>query len=96
MMAETIGIEIIILMVIMFIVAPIIRIIDKALTKRWKQDLMDFEIARDVVAIYRKYNQEKTEKVSWIHQRFENFRNKIKSYFIKRKQEKSNKINYGI
>ena len=71
-------------------------IIDKALSKRWKNDLMNFEIAQDVVAIYRKYNKEKAEKVSWMHQRFENFKNRIKGYFEKKKQAKRDRLEYGI
>lgn len=93
-MAETIGIEVIIFMVILFIVAPIIRIIDKALTRRWKKDLMDFEIMDEVIKIYHKYKKENSEieKLSL----WNRLKNRIKNWFERRKKAKNDRFKYGI
>lgn len=90
-----IDIEMIILFAIIFVVAPIIKIIDKALTKRWKQDLMDFKIATEVITIYHNYKKNEDKKVSWTHQKFEDFKKRIKTYFAEKKQKRYDKIHYG-
>lgn len=77
--------------ILVFIVAPIIKIVDMYLKKRWNEDLLNFAVAKEVIAIYRKHKKDNNKP-----DLTERFKNWVRKIVDQRKQNKEEKVKYGI
>ena len=77
--------------ILVFIVAPIIKIVDMYLKKRWSEDLLNFEVAKEVIEIYRKHKKD-NDKLGYK----DRFKNWVRKKLDQRKQIKEDKVKYGI